>query len=155
VVDADKVLKAFFVECHKAGPIACAFYANTPTAIARNLDALYQKVLTQPIPAYSLDLPKYGFVDHPTLKNAVLASFYQPYSTFSMLAQGLAALKNGDGSIMYQLSFPQGSEAALAIACGDGAKVTDAAAKLQKYTNSIDKTSSFSSIVAGIRVLCS
>lgn len=71
------------------------------------------------------------------------------------LAQGLAALKNGDGSIIYQLSFSQGSEAALDIACGDGAKVTDDAAKLQKYTNSIDKVSSISSIVAGIRVLCS
>jgi len=143
VVDADKVLTAFLVECHKAGPFACDFYASTPAAIARNLDALHQKVLTQPIPAYSPDLSKYGFVDHPTFKNAVLASFYQPYSTFSMLAEGLAALKNGDGSIMYQLSFLQGSEAALAIACGDGAKVTDDAAKLQKYTNSIDKTSSF------------
>ena len=72
-----------------------------------------------------------------------------------MLAQGLAALKNGDGSIVYQLSFPQGSEAALAIACRDGAKVTDDAAKLQKYTNGIDKISGFSSIVAGICVLCS
>jgi len=89
------------------------------------------------------------------LKNAVLALFYQPYSTFSTLAEGLAALKNGDGSIVYQLSIPQGSEGALAIVCGDGAGVTDDAAKLQKYTNSIDKTSSFSSIVAGIRVLCS
>ncbi|KIM37584.1 hypothetical protein M413DRAFT_448385 [Hebeloma cylindrosporum] len=155
VIDTDKVLKAFFVECHKAGPTACAFYASSPTAIARNLDALYQKVLTQPVPAYSPDLPKYGFVDHPTLKNAVMAAFYQPYSTFSTLAQGLAALRDGDGSIIYQLSFPQGSEAVLAIACGYAAKVTDDAAKLQKYTKSIEKVSSFSSIVAGIRVLCS
>lgn len=89
------------------------------------------------------------------MKNAVMAAFYQPYSTFSTLAEGLAALKNGDGSIVYQLAFPQGSEAVLAIACGDGAKVTDDPAKLQNYTNSIDKVSSFSSIVAGIRVLCS
>jgi len=64
-------------------------------------------------------------------------------------------LKHGDGSIVYQLLFPHGSEAALAIAYGDGAKVTDDAAKLQKYINDIDEVSSFLSIVAGIRVLCS
>ena len=94
ILDADKVLNAFFVECHKAGPTTCAFYANSSAAIAHNLDVLYEKVLAQPVPAYSPDLPKYGFVDHPTLKNAILSSFYQPYSLFSTLAQGFALLEH-------------------------------------------------------------
>ena len=65
-------------------------------------------------------------------------------------------MKTGDGTIVYQLSFPQGNEAVLVLAIdyGDGAKVTDDAAKLQKYTNNIDKVSSFSSIVTGIRAVC-
>lgn len=154
-LDADKVLQAFFVECHKAGPTACAFYANSSAAISRNLDALYQKVLAQPVPAYSPDLPEYGFVDHPTLKNAILSTFYQPYSMFSTLAQGLALLENGDGSIVYQLSSPHAAEVVLAVICGDAAKVTDDAAKLKAYVNNIDKLSSFSSIVASVRLVCS
>jgi hypothetical protein len=155
ILDADKVLKAFFVECHKAGPTACAFYANSPAAIAHKLDALYHKVLAHPVPAYSPDLPEYGFVDHPTLKNAFLGSFYAPYSTFSTLAQGLALLEKGDGSIVYQLSSPRTAEAVLAVICGDAVKVTDDVAKLKTYINNIDKLSSFSSLVAGVRLVCS
>ncbi|KIM37592.1 hypothetical protein M413DRAFT_257941 [Hebeloma cylindrosporum] len=155
IIDADKVLQAFFDECHKAGPTACAFYANSSAAISHKLDTLYQKVLAQPVPAYSPSLPQYGFVDHPTLKNAILVSFYQPYSSFSALAQGLALLENGDGSALYQLSTPRVAEPVLAIVCGDAAKVTDDAATLKKYVKSIEKISSFSSIVAGVRLVCS
>lgn len=155
ILDADKVLNAFFVECHKAGPTACAFYANSSAAIAHKLDVLYQKVLAQPIPAYSPDLPRYGFVDHPTLKNAILSSFYQPYGMFSTLAQGLALLEKGDGSIVCQLSSPRVAEAFLAVVCGDAVKVTDDAAQLKRYVNSIDKLSSFSSLVASVKLACS
>jgi hypothetical protein len=119
------------------------------------LDVLYQKVLAQPVPAYSPDLPKYGFVDHPTLKNAILSSFYQPYSLFSTLAQGLALLEKGDGSIVYQLSSPRVAEAVMAIVCGDAVKVTADAAQLKTYVKSIDKLSSLSSLVASVQLVCS
>lgn len=155
ILDADKVLNAFFVECHKAGPTTCAFYANSSAAIAHNLDVLYEKVLAQPVPAYSPDLPKYGFVDHPTLKNAILSSFYQPYSLFSTLAQGLALLEKGDGSIVYQLSSPRVAEAVLAVVCGDAVKVTADTPQLKTYVNNIGKLSSFSSLVASVQLVCS
>lgn len=148
-------MDAFFVECNKAGPIACAFYANSSDAIAQKLDALYQKVLAQPVPAYSPDLPLYGFVDHPTLKNAILSSFYQPYNTFSTLAQGLALLEKGDGSVVYQLSSPRVAEPVIAIVCGDAVRDTDDAAQLKTYVDSINNLSSFSSLVASVRLVCS
>jgi len=78
----------------KADPTGCAFYANAPATIARKLGALQQKVLIQPVPAYSPNFPKYSFVDYPTLKNAVLASFHQPYDTFSTLAQGFLCINH-------------------------------------------------------------
>jgi len=89
------------------------------------------------------------------LKNAILSSFYQPPSTFSTLAQGLSLLEKGDGSLVYQLSLPRVAEAVLAVVCGDAAKVTDDAAKLKTYVHSIDKLSSFSSLVANVRLVCS
>jgi len=155
VVDTDKVLQAFFDGCHKAGPTACAFYANSPAAIAHKLDALYQKVLVQPVPAYSPDLPLYGYVDHPTLKNAIFTTFYSPYDTFSALAEGLALLEKGNGSIVYQLSVPRIAEATMAIICVDAAKVTDDAAKLKAHVQSIDHISNFASTIAGLRLVCS
>ncbi|KDR73268.1 hypothetical protein GALMADRAFT_727774 [Galerina marginata CBS 339.88] len=155
LLDTDKVLQAFFDGCFKAGPKACAFYASSPSTISRNLDALYASVLAQPIMAYSPALPTYGIVDHVTLKNAVFTSLYTPYSSFSMLAQGLADLKKGNGSTIFQLSFPQLSEAAAAILCGDGRTVTDDAAALKAFTQGISNISTFSSALVGTRTMCS
>ncbi|KAF8956424.1 Alpha/Beta hydrolase protein [Flammula alnicola] len=137
LLDADKVQQAFFNECFKAGPTACAFYASSSAKIAANLNALYDKVLAQPIPAYSPSLPEYGVVDHATLKNAV----------FTAAERGRKRL--------FQLSVPNFREAVAAIACADGTKVTDTPATLSKYLQSISSGSSFSSIVGGFRVLCS
>ncbi|KAF8956647.1 alpha/beta-hydrolase [Flammula alnicola] len=155
VLDTDKVLQGFFDGCFQAGPSACAFYANSSAAISRNLDALYNQVLAQPVPAYASSLPEYGVVDHATLKNAISSSFYTPYNSFATLAQGLADLQNGNGSVLFQLSSPYVSEDVAAIACGDGKQVTDDADALKAYAQSISNISSFSSIVAGIRTLCS
>ncbi|KDR84381.1 hypothetical protein GALMADRAFT_237210 [Galerina marginata CBS 339.88] len=155
ILDTDKVLQMFFDECFKAGPKACAFYDSSSAVIKNNLDSLYSSVLAQPIPAYSFSLSTYGIIDHATLKKAIFTSFYTPYSSFSTLAQGLADLKNGNGSLLFELSSPLITEVVAAVSCGDGEQVTDNAAALEKYTQSIDHLSSFSSIVAGIRTLCS
>ncbi|KDR86162.1 hypothetical protein GALMADRAFT_132746 [Galerina marginata CBS 339.88] len=155
VLDTDKVLQAFFDGCFKAGPKACAFYDKSPAAISHNLDALYKKVIAQPIVAYSPSLPTYGIIDYATLKNAVFSSFYSPYNTFAPLAQGLSDLRNGNGSLLLQLSLPHANEVITAIACGDAIKITDDAAGLQKYTESISNISSFSSLIVATRILCS
>ncbi|KAF8160399.1 TAP-like protein-domain-containing protein, partial [Pholiota molesta] len=154
-LDTDKVLQLFFTECNKAGPQACAFYASSPQAISDNLDKLYAQVLAQPAVAYAPTLPAYGAVDHPILKNAILSAFYTPYDSFSSLAQGLADLQNGNGSILFQLSQAHVNEAVAAISCGDGKEVTDDVQALEAYTQSISNTSSFSSVVAGVRTMCS
>ncbi|KAF8965907.1 TAP-like protein-domain-containing protein [Flammula alnicola] len=154
-LDTEKVLQEFFQGCFKAGPQACAFYDTSPAAISRNLVALYSKVIAQPAVAYSPSLPEYGIVDHAVLKSAIFNSLYIPYSSFSPLAQGLAALRKGNGSLLYQLSSALASEALAAIACGDGEKVTDNSATLEKYAETISNLSSFSDVVVSIRTLCS
>jgi hypothetical protein len=152
----DKVLQRFFTECHKVGPDACAFYASSPEAISANLDKLYAQVLAQPVVAYSPDPTlSYGVVDPPTLKNAIYGALSAPYDLFSTLAQGLADLQRGNGSVLLQLSIPQANEAFTAISCGDGKAVTDDARALEEYTQRISNISSFESIDAGVRTLCS
>ncbi|KAF8166398.1 Alpha/Beta hydrolase protein [Pholiota molesta] len=155
-LDTDKVLQRFFTECHKVGPDACAFYATSPEAISANLDKLYAQVLAQPVVAYSPDPTlAYGVVDPPTLKNAIYGALSAPYDLFSTLAQGLADLQRGNGSVLLQLSIPQANEAFTAISCGDGKAVTDDARALEEYTQRISNISSFASIDAGVRTLCS
>ncbi|KAF8896781.1 hypothetical protein CPB84DRAFT_1848139 [Gymnopilus junonius] len=107
LLDTDKLLQEFI------------------NAISKNIDALYQQVLAQPAVAYSPSEPQYGTVDHTTLKNAIFSSFYTPFSSFAPLAQGLADLKSGNGSVLFQLSFPHVSEVVAAVACGDGQAVTE------------------------------
>ena len=65
---------------------------------------------------------------------------------FSTLAQGMRYWKK-DGSIVHQLSSPCVAEAIPAVACGNAAKVTDDAAQLKTYVNSIANLSIFSSLV--------
>lgn len=76
----------------------------------------------------------------------LLSSFYEPYSMFSTVAQGMHCWKK-DGSIVHQLSSPCVAEAIPAVACGNAAKVTDDAAQLKTYVNSIANLSIFSSLV--------
>ncbi|KAJ7250177.1 Alpha/Beta hydrolase protein [Mycena haematopus] len=99
--DTDKALQTFFDGCAAAGPDLCAFYQPTAAAIADKLTALTASIRMQPIPV--LTPAGYGLLDYSLLRMTIFECLYTPYTTFSALAQGLAALEKGEATAFYSI----------------------------------------------------
>ncbi|KAJ7265165.1 hypothetical protein C8J57DRAFT_1718426 [Mycena rebaudengoi] len=155
VTDTDKALQTFFDGCAAAGPDLCAFYKPTVVEIADRLTALTASIRTQPIPV--LTPAGYGLVDYSLLRLSVLEALYRPFSLFPTLARGLAALENGDGSMLYSISqeptfqcdcanntaSPPTDDSTVAIECGDAIEVTDSIEEVTEFYQNAVKTSQF------------
>ncbi|KAJ7250172.1 Alpha/Beta hydrolase protein [Mycena haematopus] len=167
--DTDKVLQSFFDGCAAAGPDLCAFYEPKAAAIADRLAALTDSIRAQPVPV--ITPTAYGLVDYSLLRMTLFNSFYVPYTLFSPLAQGLAALESGDGTVLFSLlatppfqcdcsndTVPfhlNNAEAVWAIQCGDGAEVKDTLDELRTFYDNAAKTSEFVEFLVGSnRVSC-
>ncbi|KAJ7083873.1 Alpha/Beta hydrolase protein [Mycena epipterygia] len=167
--DTDKVLQTFFDACAAAGPDLCAFYAPTASAIADRLTALTASIRAHPVPVVTPTA--YGIVDYSLLRSALFTSFYVPYILFAPLAQGLATLEAGDGSILFSIlqappfqcdcsndTVPfhlNNGEAVVAIQCGDAVEVTDSIDELRTFFDNAAKTSEFVEFLVGAgRVSC-
>ncbi len=156
-------MQSFFDGCVAAGPEACAFYAPTSEEISNNLDSLYESLRAQPVPVVTPSF--YGVVDYAVLRTAVRSSLYQPYALFSTLAEGLAGLAAGNGSIIYGMQaqtnddtssvYENSLDAGIAIFCSDALKNTDSVADLFAYWDSIKGLSVFADILFSQRISCS
>ncbi|KAK0187556.1 Alpha/Beta hydrolase protein [Armillaria mellea] len=162
VLDTEKDMQSFFDGCMAAGPDACAFYASTSEDISDKLDAIYQSLFTKPVPVISPSL--YGVVDYTILQNAIKSALYQPYALFSILAEGLASLATGNGSIIYEMLgiaddssavYNNVFEAQIAISCSDALNNTDSVADLYAYWDSIQGISPFAFWMMTQRIECS
>ncbi|KAK0191607.1 Alpha/Beta hydrolase protein [Armillaria mellea] len=154
LVDADKDMESFFDGCVAAGPNACAFYAPTAEQISNNLDSLYDSLLAQPVPVVSSSV--YGLVDYSALQAAIWNTLYEPYIYFSSLAEGLANLAAGNGTIIYELQataydpstvYDNLWEAEIAITCGDALNNNDSVADLFAYWDEVKNISTFANIL--------
>ncbi|KAK0487949.1 TAP-like protein-domain-containing protein [Armillaria novae-zelandiae] len=162
-VDTDKVMQSFFDGCVAAGPDACAFYASTAEQISSNLDSLYDSLLIQPVPVVSP--PFYGVIDYSLLRSTIWSALYAPYEVFSILAEGLASLRAGNGTIIYELQggsydpysgYDNSLDAQIAISCGDAANNTDSVTDLFAYAHDIEALSNFSNLLPLMqRIRCS
>ncbi|KAJ7660459.1 TAP-like protein-domain-containing protein [Mycena rosella] len=169
MVDVNGSLEAFFDGCNKAGPDICPFYAPSSSEIAEKLDALTSSIKEQPLPVVAPD--SHGIVDFGFLRNVIFQSLFAPYDPavgFVSLAQGLAALANGNATVLYglipvpsfecQTSPPpfhlNNFESYTTIACGDPVPVTDTVAQLEEYWLNAAKVSQFADLVSSSRVLC-
>jgi hypothetical protein len=166
VTDADKALQTFFDGCAAAGPDLCAFYKPTAEEIADRLTALTASIRTQPISA--LTPTGYGLVDYSLLRLSILGSLYHPFSLFPTLAQGLAALEKGDGSILFSISqgpafqcncdnstFSPTDDSTTAVTCGDAIEVTDSIEEVTEFYQNALKRSQFAEFTpASTRVSC-
>ncbi|KAF7367704.1 AB hydrolase-1 domain-containing protein [Mycena sanguinolenta] len=165
--DTDKALLTFFDGCAAAGPDLCAFYRPTAAAIAERLTALTDSIRMQPVPA--ITPAGYGLVDYSLLRMTIFESLYDLYSAFPALARGLAALENGDGTVLYsilaqapfqcdnssEISLPI-DDSPVAIQCGDAVEVTDSIQQLVEYYENSAKTSQFTEFLVGTgRISCS
>ncbi len=94
-------------------------------------------------------------------------ALYEPAKSYPLLAQGLAALQAGNGTIIY--TMPGGGapyecdektplsnmwELLSAVQCGDGADLGGSAADLVAYWNENKDYSSFADVMAASRVAC-
>ncbi|KAF7360125.1 hypothetical protein MVEN_00740900 [Mycena venus] len=168
LLDADKALQTFFDGCFAAGPDGCSFWAPGVEAISRNLTALYSHVRKHPIP---LRTPLgYGLVDYDFLHTVIFVCLYSPQLTFSGLADALAALARGEESLPVDLFPPSAVECScdptehqfdsvadsqVAIICNDGRAVPSGFDEAEKHYQMMAPTSSWGSLLASVRIMCS
>jgi hypothetical protein len=160
-------MDSFYTGCSDAGPDRCAFWAPSPDDIRQNLTNLYDSIKVQPVPVIKGNT--YGYVDYRMLHSLVFQSLYLPFATFPLLAQGLADLAAGNGTIVFKTMTPQPFECALdsskdliqngiesetAIICNDAASIPGDLQSAQKYFEMISSLSDFGSKLADIRVQC-
>ncbi|KAJ7908232.1 hypothetical protein B0H13DRAFT_2017302 [Mycena leptocephala] len=162
--DTDKVLQSFFDSCAAAGPDLCAFYEPTAAAIADRLTTLTASIRAQPVPV--ITPTAYGLVDYSLLRSVLFSSLYVPYILFGPVAQGLAALEAGDGSILFSIAQQappfqcdcsndtvpfhlNNGEAVFAIQCGDAVEVKDTLEELRAFYDNAAKTSQFVEFLVG------
>ncbi|KAJ6607318.1 hypothetical protein B0H10DRAFT_2227978 [Mycena sp. CBHHK59/15] len=122
-----------------------SFYSYSLTSLSEFIPS---SVKEQPLPVVTPD--SHGIVDFNFLRNAIFGSVFAPYDPaigFVSLAQGLAALANGNATVLYaqipEMSFEcqtspppfhlNNFEAYMAIACGDPVPVNDTVAQLEEY----------------------
>ena len=164
LLDTDKTMESFYTGCADAGPDRCAFWAPSPDDIRQNLTNLYDSISVQPIPVKSGDA--YGYVDYKMLHSMVFQSLYSPFATFSRLAQGLADIAAGNGTIVLQMMTPppfecsgdsedlNNIEALTTILCNDGADIPADLHSAQKHFEMMSNMSEFGNIMASLRVQC-
>lgn len=164
--DADKVMDAFFYYCHKYGVDTCPIWENSPVLIARRVEALLERLKTNPVvvpsAAHSFELPE--IVTYSALKRLISAALYRPIYMFSSLARIIAALEAGDGKLFVEYAASQGNtpfscnckidsgmpgtlddpatdDAFPAIMCTDGGR-TETLQDFIEYTDKLIQTSS-------------
>ncbi|KAI9050222.1 hypothetical protein LZ554_006361 [Drepanopeziza brunnea f. sp. 'monogermtubi'] len=99
LTDTDRVMDAFYVFCHRAGPGRCDFYADSPAAIEARLELLLEDIKKHPVivPASALLNPRPEIVSYSGLRRLISAALYRPLLLFPSLASTLLALESGDG----------------------------------------------------------
>ena len=160
-------MESFYTGCADAGPDRCAFWAPSPDDIRQNLTKLYDSISVQPVPVKTGNT--YGYVDYKMLHSTVFQSLYFPFTSFRLLAQGLADLAANNGTIIFEtMTSPPFEcsrdssrdleqnpiEAETAIICNDGANVPADLHSAQKYFDMMSNLSDFGNIWANIRVQC-
>jgi hypothetical protein len=168
LLDTDKTMESFYTGCADAGPDRCAFWAPSSDDIRQNLTNLYDSISVQPIPVKTGDT--YGYVDYKMLHSTVFGSLYFPFATYRPLAQGLAELAAGNGTIIlktvtlppFECSGDDSSkdleqnnvEAQIAILCNDGATILADLRSARKHYEMMSNVSEFGNVWASIRVRC-
>ena len=167
LLDTNKTMESFYTGCADAGPDCCAFWAPSPDDIRQNLTNLYDSVSVQPVPGKIGNI--YGFVDYKMLHSLVFQALYSPFATYRRLAQGLADLAAGNGSIILEATTPppfecsgdsskflelNNIEAQFAILCNDGKDIPADLHSAQKHFEMMSNLSEFGGIWAYIRLRC-
>jgi hypothetical protein len=104
MLDTDNALTSFYAACADAGPELCAIHANTTEGVRARVDALINAVHVAPLPVYDSSNPAetiFGVVDYSLVVDQVLSTLEFPYSSGPSLAAALAALEQGNTSLIF------------------------------------------------------
>jgi hypothetical protein len=164
--DIDKGMEYFYEQCVIAGPLECALYEKTPSAVHARVEKIFATMLRRPIPTVIGTGPlDYGLVDYGTVRRTVLKFLYIPFSFGGQaLALLLASAEKGDGSPFYQTQLDQGTllqcacdngptkigglgpVGAAAIAFSDSGPINDTVAELEAWYEANKRESSFADV---------
>ena len=101
LVDADASIEYFFETCHKAGKNgSCAFWDESPQAIADRYYAIMEDIAANPIQVVDGETP--AIITEADMKKLVLNVPYSPIDYFPVFAEALAGLEKGDITILQQ-----------------------------------------------------
>ncbi|KAF8171854.1 TAP-like protein-domain-containing protein [Pholiota molesta] len=179
--DTSKALSSFFTSCALAGPSACPFWAPTPDAIRTNLTKLTESVRARPVPVLVSPPPSesdatrsYGLLDYPTLRHAIFQSLYAPYAVFPILAQGLADLAAGNGTLLFKRFGARGDkppfecscdseekhqwdrvmDPSIAVFCNDNPEIPGDLGWAEAYFARMTQASDWADVWAGFLITC-
>ncbi|KAK7047751.1 hypothetical protein VNI00_006079 [Paramarasmius palmivorus] len=168
LLDTDDTLNWFFKDCFNAGPELCSFYESSPEAIGERLNRLYNSIIQTPVAVHTEQF--YGIVDYARLRQTILPNLYSPFAAWKTLANGLADLEAGNGTVLYQMlevppfectcdplehAFDSVPDAQTAILCNDGDIVPSSLEDAEQHYQDVLKVSEWGSIWAGFRMACS
>ncbi|CAO1625657.1 unnamed protein product [Jaminaea pallidilutea] len=104
--DIEKAWKhGFLGECAKAGPDYCALAQSTNEtveALEARMKKLLDSLLYRPQPAYRRDLGP-GVIRYQDLVDTIYGALYRPLSEWPRLAQALAGMERGNGTLALEL----------------------------------------------------
>ena len=153
--------------CVAAGPERCAFFAPTAAEISQNVDELYASLRARPIPVQTNS--SFGIVDFSMLRGVIFRSLYSPYAKFPVLAEALAELSAGNGTAVFKMSqqppfecacdpsehrFDAVPEAANAVACNDGKRISPAYEDVVVHYEKMRETSTWADLWEPIHMSC-
>jgi hypothetical protein len=150
----------FIDGCVAAGPEGCAFYAPTSAEISDKVDEIYASLRARPIPVRTNT--SFGVVDYSMLRRAIFLSIYSPCALFPTLAQGLADLSAGNGTVFKmseqpafecacdpsEYRFESIREAGAAVFCNDGKQISPEYEDVLAHYQELSKSSGWADIWA-------
>jgi hypothetical protein len=157
----------FYEQCVRAGPLECALYEKTPSAVKARVEKIFATLLHQPIPTVIGTGPSdYGLIDYGMVRRTVFDFLYNPFTiggqNTSLL---LASLEKGDGALFYETQIDSrnflqcscdesisqatggfGELDAAAIAFSDADPINDTLAELQAWFEANKRESSWADL---------
>ena len=166
----DAALEDIYRSCALSSPDECAMYEDTVEGVRARVDALFDKLRTEPV-GVRVDLSpvesRYHVVDYVKARGIILIALYNTHTTGKILMEALADLERGNATMLYSMptldllvdqllvcncspDTPGWAsaiyEVMAAIACGDTDGSNETVADLREFYNNLAQTSSFADL---------
>ncbi|EJC98516.1 uncharacterized protein FOMMEDRAFT_171118 [Fomitiporia mediterranea MF3/22] len=104
ILDMDKTYTNILDACVQAGPSVCPIFENTTAQVHARIENLLNKLRIEPVLLFNSTAINSAVVDYATVRSQIFEALYFPYESGALLTEGLAALEQGNPSLIYQSS---------------------------------------------------